>query len=329
MKERAWWVRLPDGSRRRLSPGGILIGRDPDSDIVLTSPHASRKHAMMYVCGDGPQVVGLGRGSTEIGGQALASVAPVDDGDVIDIPGLRLVVQSEELPPEDAADPTWVVEVIGGNLFGVGPQGVSVGSGASDDVQIEGWPPGAVFLRLVQGRLVLETKTEIALRGEVLSPDSIESLRSGDLLGLGAVQLRVVAGGYVGLATTVGMGDSAEASYPSVVRLAFMPRGGRLTVNVDGKEYSTYLSDRRCDLVACLLQPPAPFAPGDAIPEDVVMGRVWPRRDIGPSAFYVLLHRIRRDLVNAGMDGGELIARAPGGGALRFSLRRGAVVEVT
>lgn len=328
MKARAWWICFPDGSRRRLSSGGILIGRDPDSDVVLTSPHASRKHAMLYVSGEGPQIAALGRSPTEVGGQGLAGVANVEHGDVIEVPGLRLVVHAEDLPREDGAVPVWVVELLGGNLFGVGPEGVSVGSGATDDVRIEGCPPGAIHLRLAQGRLVLEANAEVGLRGCPLAAGSVESLRSGDVLTLGDVRLRVVAGGQAGLATTLGGSPSDEISFPSRVRLEFLPRGGRLTLNIDGKEYSTYLADRRCDLVACLLQPPAPFRPGDPIPDDVVMGRVWPRRDVGGSALTVLLYRLRRDLVNAGVDGGEVVARAPGGGAVRFSVRHGAIVEV-
>jgi len=328
MKARAWWIGFPDGSRRRLSSGGVLIGRDPDSDVVLTSPHASRKHAMLYVSGEGPQIAALGRSPTEVGGQALASVANVDDGDVIEVPGLRLTVHAEELPRDDGAAPVWVVELLGGNLFGVGSQGVSLGSGPNDDVRIEGCPPGAIHLRLAQERLVLEANADVTLRGCPLAAGSVESLRSGDVVALGDVRLRVVAGGQAGLATTVGASAGDESSFPSRARLDFLPRGGRLTLDVDGKEYSTYLADRRCDLVACLLQPPSPFQPGEAIPDDVVIGRVWPRRDVGASALTVLLYRLRRDLVNAGVDGGGLVARAPGGGAVRFSLRRGAIVEV-
>jgi len=43
----------------------------------------------------------------------------------------------------------------------------------------------------------------------------------------------------------------------------------------------------------------------------------------------VLLHRLRKDLDRAGLDGSLLLNRSEGGGATRFTLRRQARVEVS
>ena len=95
-----------------------------------------------------------------------------------------------------------------------------------------------------------------------------------------------------------------------------------------GEETAVYLPGRRCDLAACLLQPPAPYAPGDPIPDEVLTPRVWPGGTPTRSAVGVLLHRLRNDLVEAGLDGTALVERAEGGGATRFAVPAGASVTV-
>ena len=87
-----------------------------------------------------------------------------------------------------------------------------------------------------------------------------------------------------------------------------------------------YLPDRRCDLIAGLLQPPAPLAPGDLVPDDVVIGRVWANRAQTNIELNTVLFRARQDLIKADIDGTALIVRE--GGSIRFSLARGATVKV-
>ena len=55
----AWWLRTSDGGRIAISSSGVLLGRAPDSDLVLTDDRASRRHAMVYVAGDAAKVVSL------------------------------------------------------------------------------------------------------------------------------------------------------------------------------------------------------------------------------------------------------------------------------
>lgn len=329
MQEQAWWLRLPDGSRRRFGPAGVLVGRDPDCDIVLSDPGASRRQAMLHVSADGPQVVPLGRGPTEVSGRSISSASSLVDGDQISVPGLELTVETETLPnDDDESAAVWVVERVGGGMFGVGPKGVRIGSGPNDDVRIEECSEGVLTLRLAQGHLVLEANAEIRLRDELLEEGSIETLRSGDRFDVGDVGFRAVAAWPHGAASTQVDEALEEGPLPSFVRLVFLPRGGRLSLTIDGREFSVYLADRRCDLVASLLRPPEPYEAGDPVPDDVLMSKLWPRRDVTASALNVLLHRLRKDLVRAGVDGGTIIARAPGGGAVRFTIRKSAQVEV-
>jgi hypothetical protein len=113
------------------------------------------------------------------------------------------------------------------------------------------------------------------------------------------------------------------------VRLAFLARGGRLTFDWRGCPRDVYLPERRCDLVAALLQPPAPFAAGDFVPDDVLLPMVWPGRVMSRVDLNTVLHRARQDLARAVVDGGALLARAEGGNATRFVLARDADILVS
>ena len=84
----------------------------------------------------------------------------------------------------------------------------------------------------------------------------------------------------------------------------------------------------RRDLVAALLQPPPPFAPGGFVPDDVLLPRIWPGRAMTRVDLNVLIHRTRHDLVRAEIDGATLLDRARGGSATRFRLAVDARVSV-
>jgi len=91
--------------------------------------------------------------------------------------------------------------------------------------------------------------------------------------------------------------------------------------------YETYLADRRCDLVATLLQPPGAYSAGELVPDPVVIDKVWPGKAMGRTDLNVLVHRLRKDLVRCGVDA-KLVVRARGGGATRFALADDAKVTI-
>ena len=119
----------------------------------------------------------------------------------------------------------------------------------------------------------------------------------------------------------------AGPALPRLARLEFLPRGGRLTVGYAGWERTLWLADRRCDLVATLLFPPAPYAAGDLIPDEALIPRVWPGgRQGGRVELNTLVFRTRKDLVRADVDGAALLDRYDGG--VRFRLADGADVAM-
>lgn len=321
-----WWLELPDGTRRRVGPAGLLIGRSADCDLVLNDEHASRRHAIVHRTAEGLALVSLGRvESTE--NAALA------DGTRLSFPGLMVTVRASSSVGD--GEPSWVLRLHGGGVFGVSERGLSVGNGPDDDLRIPGCAPRSALFRVARGQLLLEAGVALGVSAHKaglvqLDAGTLHRLSRGNVVHLGRARISVIVGGATYLGTTLGRGGAAAQDMTEApsVRLQFLPRGGRLFVELGGEETVVYLAGRRCDLAACLLQPPAPHVPGDPIPDDVLIPRVWPGGTETRSAVGVLLHRLRRDLVDAGLDGVALVERVEGGGATRFVVPPGASVTV-
>ena len=220
----------------------------------------------------------------------------------------------------------WVIESPEGGLFSFARSPYRVGGGDADDLRVEGWPEHAFDLRIIESSLVIDPHVEMTVAGELVQPENRQNLSRGTELAIGDKRMRIVTGGELGDGSTVSF-DSAPMGAKKV-RLEFLPRGGRLYVTMAGEERPVYLSDRRCDFIAVLLQPPEPHGPGDFVPDELVWNRVWGKQPSGKKTLHVLLHRLRKDLDRAGLDGQLLLTRSEGGGATRFTLRDGASVDV-
>jgi hypothetical protein len=329
-----WWLQLADGSRRRIEPSGCLLGRAADCDVVLVSEDASRRQALVYLGADGPQIVAMGRAATLLDGLAVETSRGCSDGAKVEVPGLTCTLVAEALA-DRGDEPSWVIERVGGAFFGVGERPLTIGGASDDSIRIAGLASHAVLFRVLDERLIVEFAADGTIDGRAVAAGTVESLSPGTRVrmpgaaGGDELHLRVIDGGNHHDATTRGVGPRAPAEAVTSVALEFLPHGGRLRVTSGGKERSLYLADRRCDLVACLLQPPPPLHAGDFVPDDVLLPRVWPGKPSDRTSINVLVHRLRRDLVRAGIDGVALVERSTGGGATRFTLGRGASVTVT
>ncbi|MFO0631748.1 MAG: hypothetical protein U0168_02755 [Nannocystaceae bacterium] len=322
----SWWLVLPDGSRRRVEPWGCLLGRAADCDVVLVSEDASRRQALVYLGADGPHLVAMGRAPTKLGGDVVEGSRALLDGATIELPGSSCRIVAESVPERDG-EPSWVVERVGGSFFGIGDRPLSVGSDPADGLRIDGMPPRALTFRVVDERLLVEFGDGGSLDGQAVAAGAVEAVGAGARIVVGSEAMRVIAGGGGHDATTRG---SSQVAALAVTRAAleFLPHGGRLRLTVGGRERSLYLADRRCDLIACLLQPPPPLRVGEFVPDDALLPRVWPGKPSDRTAINVLVHRVRRDLVRAGIDGVALIERSAGGGGTRIVLAPRADVAV-
>ncbi len=316
------WLRVAGGAQLQIKPSGLLIGRAPHCDAVLTDPNASRVQAIVFAGPSGPTLTVLGKGATTVNGEPVQHERDLVAGDRLELPGAVFEVGYDAV--EAAPGPSsWVVRGPGG-LFGVVSSPFTVGSGARADLRLAHLPPALLRFHLASG-LHVEPLAPLTIGGVAASPGELHAVGPGTVIESEGGRFEVVVGGTLGQdSTATEPGEDAA----SVVSLEFLARGGRLNVTWRGHERVAYLPEKRCDLVACLLRPPAPYRPGDFIPDDVALPRIWPGRTMSRVELNVLIHRARHDLVRAELDGGVLLERAGGGNATRFAVARDARVVV-
>ena len=319
----SWWLKGEGGIASRVTAGGLLLGRSPHCDVVLRSELASRRHALVHLDEGGPQLVLLGRGGASLNGSAIENSAELGEGDQVQLPGVTLSIgrEDDDGPPDEAV---WLLEGPGGALFSVSRSPFCIGGAVEDDLRVESWPPG--LLRLTtDGGLRVRAGQDVLVDGATLPSSETGTLRVGSRVEFAGAAIVVATGGQLGAGSTV----ATEAHGAGEVRLEFLPRGGRLHVSTGGAHCAVYLSDRRCDLIAVLLQPPEPFEAGDFVDDSQIISRVWgSKQHADRTHLNVLIHRVRKDLSRAGLDGPDILKRAEGGGATRFCLPKGAKVAL-
>jgi len=313
-----------DGGRVLVGPASVLVGRSPDCDIVIPDPCASRHHALFRLTDDGVEVMPFGRLPVEVNDAPCYVPTPLSAGDRVVCAGLSFVIVQTAPVPAPESDVLWGIERNPGALFRLTHSPFRVGGGADDHLLVVGWPSTVLVLHRVGNELNLEAIREGVTVGAPLDPGACIPLRSGARIGYGADTLRAMALPRDPSKVT----ESAPTQFnPSRVELQFLPRGGRLTVKHGPHTLPVYLPDRRCDLVACLLQPPPPFLPGEILPDELLLERIWPNQTQGRVELNTLVYRVRKDLIKAGIDGAVLLERVAGG--VRFRLAANASVSVS
>lgn len=308
-----------DDTRIPLRDAGLLLGRDARCDLVLADRSASRHHALIRRNAQGVVAVALGAAPLRVNDRTTRS-AQLAPGDRVGVPGLELVLHAQEVIEPDAV---WAVVLPGGVQVRVPAPGFAIGAGGA--VAPAGWPPAAAVVQRVDaGGVAVQCGAPLLRNGFRLAPGATVELNAGDVLAAeGGDALELLKLGAGNTATLVG-----EDALPDEVRLTFLARGGRLEVELGGSTTTLWVPDRRFDLLMCLLAPPAPDAGGEAIGDEVVLRRIWPRSPTKSRVdLNVLLKRLRGDLEAAGLSG-RLVVRAPGGGATQFRLAPGARVRV-
>ena len=322
-----WWLIGPDGARRRVDAAGILVGRSPRCDVVLRDPRASRSQALVYLDGDRPRLLVLGKGRTQLNGARAERETSLSAGDRIGLPGLELELSSSIEASITLDGQGWVLDRPGGGLFGISHSPFTVGGHASDDLLLVDWPAQAMTLHLTQGRLHASAHVALEIDGVAVEKEDIAPLSPGSQVVFAGQTLKVIAGGQFGQGSTLLTADSG-GERPDRVELEFLPRGGRLRVHSSAGEACVYLPGARCDLMALLLRPPEPHEPGAILEDDLLISRVWPNQARTRIDLNTLVYRLRRDLVAAGIDASSFILRAPGGGGTGLGLTRDVAISV-
>lgn len=313
-----------DGGRVLIRQSGLLVGRSAECEVVVSDARVSRHHLLLRPTEDGVEMMVLGRAPVTVNAAPVRASATLRHGDAITLSGRTFRVVSAAAPRPAEPSCVWGVEPRGGAFFRVAHSPFSVGGDARDDLQVASWPPATLTLTTVQRALVLETgQSGVVCDGAVLAESEVVSVRPGAVVRFLGQELRLIAAPESAeTATAPSEGDSL----PRRVRLEFLPRGGRLTLSYGAWERTLWLADRRCDLVATLLFPPAPYAAGDPVPDDVLLPRVWPDGKAGRVELNTLLFRTRKDLVRADVDGAALLERLDN--STRFRLAHGADVAI-
>lgn len=321
--KRARW-RLETGETRvPLQGGSVLVGRNPDCDVVFTNDTVSRHHALFRVVEEGVEVIPLGRQGITVNGTLRDDPCALRDGDVVEVAERRFVLRGEAIA-EDAPSALWFAEREPGVLVRLGGETVTVGGGVGDHLVVEGWDADVMALHPLGARIVLEARAPGIRVGRPLDVGDLTPLRSGDRVELNGRSFRVVA-----LPTD----PSKPTSVPvldqpaSGVTLTIFPRGGQLAVATGARVRTVWLAEKRAELLALLLRPPTSLPHGTMIPDAVIAERLWPGAGSGRTEINTLVCRIRKDLERAGIDGVTLIERR--GGALRINLAPGASATVT
>lgn len=320
------WLTTSAGIRLPIKPAGVLLGRSPHCDVVLTESTASRVQAIVFASTGGACLSVLGRGKTTVNGENVDHDRDLAPGDRIELPGLSASIERDV--GDLSANRTWLVRGPGG-LFGVVRSPFLVGSGNDTDLRLLDGPIRVLSFHVDESdRSELEVEAWAPIRvGDVeLATGGRAPIDSGSVIVTEAGVFEIVEGAAMGQAPT--HRELPGATGPRKVQLEFLARGGRLTFEWHGCRREVYLPERRCDLIAALLQPPAPFIAGDFVPDEVLLPRVWPGRTMTRVDLNTVLHRARQDLSRAAGDAAALLVRAEGGNATRFAINRDADITI-
>ncbi|MDB4930636.1 MAG: Inner rane component of cytoplasmic domain [Myxococcaceae bacterium] len=320
---RRYWLDAPHG-RVAIGAWPVLIGRNPDCNLVLEQPEISRHHLLVRLGANGAEMLPLGRGPVRLNGTPCTALSPLAAGDRIEVGEWTFVVgEGEAEYSPRASEVAWCLERQSGLLHLVVASTFRVGGGAVDDLIVPGWEPTVFSLTLRSGPPVLTALREGVSCGHPLEVGERVAVAEDTLIVYRSEEFRVRARLARAEAETF---TAVRPRHAMVAMLEFLPRGGRLTLEIGGRLHVAMLADRRCDLVASLLQPPSPLVAGDIVPDEAVCARVWPGERNGRTELNSLLYRLRQGLSDEGIDPALLFDRV--GGGLRFCLASGARVIV-
>lgn len=316
-------VRLPHGERLTVPPRGLLFGRSPSCDLTLKDPRASSVHAILAPTPTGLELLPLGRNPTLVNGAAISQRQELVDGDTVTLPGLVLMI---ELEGEPVSLQSWHLSTPWGDGLTLRGLPYRVGGGSDDDLILPGWPPSALVLRAAQGSLALELGVAATLDDEPASADTIEVVQDRMTVEIGGVRLEIAPNELAGCNTTRG---PPRPVLPTHVTFEFLPQGGNLLLRfAQSPLVRIELAELRARLIAALLQPRPPWRVGDYLPDEVLIPAIWAGAERDRADLNLLIHRTRKDLLNAGLNPSVVLSRAKKGRATCFQIAAGAEVVV-
>jgi hypothetical protein len=314
---RAWWLVYPDGARVAVR-GGLSIGRHAECDVIIDDEHVSRHHAQLRPTEDGLEIVPLGRNTVIVDGREHGAPVEIAGGATLSIGALELRLVEGTAEVADA----WLL-VHGAAMIGMRRAPFVIGGG-DDDLVVPSWPPAVARFYRANGALFVEAELDgVSVAGAPVAPGALVPIGDDERVTFGDDAVIVRRTSAPAPATV------PITPLPDRVCLTLLPRGARLALTFGDGERTLIVAERRLELLSALLQPSPPHRPGDYIPDVELVRRVWARSDRADhSDLAVLVHRLRRDLIKAGVNGMTVIAREPGGTGTRFTMRPDTIVTV-
>jgi hypothetical protein len=213
----------------------------------------------------------------------------------------------------------------GGGAHSVRETPFSIG-GSDDHLAVPGWPDNALVLHVTHGALLVEAGVPLQMGAATLEPDTLEVVISGASLKFADQEIRVLAEAPAGEKTTQGMD---HGPLPDQIVLEYLPNGGSLKMHFGTDTVSRQLAELRFRLLVSILSPPGDYQAGQFIPDEVVLPLIWPRQpEKSHLDLNLLVHRVRKDLLKAGINPTHILKRAKQGGGTLFRVAADATVEV-
>jgi len=327
MDDSPWfgWLHRVDGGTLAIPERGLVLGRRDDCDAVLASPEASQVHALLTPTLDGLELFAVGRNPTLVDGTPIRGRRILPDGCRLELPGGSYRV--EVCKGRTWSDRAWCIEHPDGQRYALRRLPFRIGGGRGDHLVVEGWPDGAVAFLAAGGAVAAELRVDARLNGVEAPAGTVELIEAWDRFEVAGKVVSVRAGGAESRDTTVLLAHLG----PKEVRFRFEPTGARLELRYADEDgvLTAELPELRARLVATLLQPPGNYQAGDAVPDDRLIPSIWSARaERGRTDLNVLIYRLRKDLMRAGINPARLVERARNGGSTRVLLAPGAVVRV-
>lgn len=312
-----WFLELSSGVRVNLARGLTSIGRSSRCDIVVPDPSVSRRQVLLYPRADAVELINVGKQPLAIDGEVVTDTGFAREGSSIQIAGTPIaVVRCGHASHGPDAPARWCLRLDGGPLVSLPDHPFTIGGSGRDDLVIAGWAPATLTLHGFDTSVMVE-----AAAPGVAAPSWDAPFDEGGLARLEPGQELVFAG--VRLELVASDGPSLERSTMTVagarcaVRLERFKSGGMLTLERGGEVASVYLARRRYALARALLAPLERSANGYQS-VDALCLVIWPDDPVKDRTdFNVLLYRVRRDLIHAGIDPDVLIDRERGSGMIR------------
>ncbi len=322
--DEAAWLVSRSGVRRRVGPHGVLIGRASSCDLVVDDEFMSSQHALIRRTSTGYELHSLGRNPTLVNGRPVDQITLVESGDTLELPGVTysFLVDAESGAEADE----WHLR-LGEDRYRVPRVPFGVGGSRHDDLHIPELPAAALtFFTAGDALLVEPSEAGFSLDGDPLPPDEISALGDGQTIVWGPVHLAIESSAGDSRHVTTSMGNLLVLRR---AKFRYLPSGGELELEIGRQSITCRLSELRCRLVVVLLAPPEPFAPGEFVPDEVLIPKVWPRQpDRSHYDLNTLVHRLRKDLLRVGIDPTRLVERARAGGGTRFQINSATRLDV-